>query len=444
MEQVLQEVRMHWSQPDFAAIAVKGQAPAAASKLNRQTYACRFMSADLPLDAAASAVRPVPQRMPGEQPAPLHGLTGRLFFVTMVRSSYNLPTPNGSECSPASFRQESEPPPSTGVGLLSQESTPVSDDMPERRKSRGNTIDAVAAIKPPRSPFDDVRLLRLVGQGSFGKVYFGLWMGSPVAVKIIESRNKEEKNKFEPAFEAVLSATMAHPNLVQTYMSSTRAKPRTAQMQEELEQSMETWLVQEWCDRGTLGSICSKPRVDPESIPEVVDICIDIAGAGSYLHSRGIIHGDLTANNVLIKTQVSRKGYVCKICDFGLARVLEGDTTDIMTTQLGTVTHMPPELFMVGQEVKLTAMADIYAAGILLWQAVKGESPFSGLSPPQVVVQIVKGKRLKLPEDTPAEIQNVFQRCTAVQPEDRPTFDELVRIFTAYLARAADPPGNIA
>merc|ERR1719323_3040658 len=120
-------------------------------------------------------------------------------------------------------------------------------------------------------------------------------------------------------------------------------------------------MVQEWCDRGTLGMHCHKPRVDPRSLEEVADMFVDITGAGSYLHSRGIIHGDLTANNVLIKTQVSHKGYVCKICDFGLARVLEGDTSEIMTTQMGTVTHMPPELLMAVQDVRLTVAVDTYA-----------------------------------------------------------------------------------
>uniref|UniRef100_A0A7S0AJX0 Protein kinase domain-containing protein n=1 Tax=Pyrodinium bahamense TaxID=73915 RepID=A0A7S0AJX0_9DINO len=440
--QLREEIRLNWAQQEPSAFALKGLAAvsladtSAAPRMGgkngsmsgnqeRVTVTCRFMPAELPLDAAAAAIRPVPQREAGGPAAAVPGVTGRLYFVTTMRCKEPPAPALTSRMSDASASEVKTP--------QSTEGTPVGGD---RRKSRGNTVDAVAAIKPPRSPFDDVRLLRLVGQGSFGKVYYGLWMGSPVAVKIIETRTTEQQRKFEPAFEAVLSASMAHPNLVQTFMSSTRNKPSTSGLTEEAEPVLETWMVQEWCDRGTLGTHCSKPRSDPESLIEVMDICIDIAGAGAYLHSRGIIHGDLTANNVLIKTQVSRKGYVCKICDFGLARVLEGDTTDIMTTQLGTVTHMPPELFGVGQEVRLTTMADIYAAGVLMWQAVKGEPPFFGLSPPQVVVQIVKGKRLKLPEEVPQEINEVFMNCTAPEPEDRPTFDGLVKTFSGMMSRS--------
>mmetsp|Transcript_2630 Transcript_2630/g.6162 ORF Transcript_2630/g.6162 Transcript_2630/m.6162 type:complete len:829 (+) Transcript_2630:68-2554(+) len=435
-QQLTQEIRQSWAQPDPSAFALKGVAmvasqgsgkkqPGASDGVTKEQrpVACRFMPAELPLDAVAAAIRPVPQREAGAPPASIPRVVGRLYFATTVLSS-------------TSERRRPTPPPPEYPNEEPVEATSSASGTGKR--PRGNTMAAVASIKPPRSPFDDVRLLRLVGQGSFGKVFYGLWMGSPVAVKIIETRIAEQR-KFEPAFEAVLSASMAHPNLVQTFMSSTRDKPLSAGMSEEAEATVETWMVQEWCDRSTLGTHCQRPRLDSDSLQEVVDICIDIAGAGSYLHARGIIHGDLTANNVLIKTQVSRKGYVCKICDFGLARVLEGDTTDIMTTQLGTVTHMPPELFAVGTEVRLTASADIYAAGVLLWQTVMGEPPFQGLSPPQVVVQIVKGKRLRLPAEAPDEIKQVFLMCTAAQPQDRPTFDELVTTYSGILSRLTGP-----
>merc|ERR1711920_248318 len=107
---------------------------------------------------------------------------------------------------------------------------------------------------------------------------------------------------------------------------------------------------------------------------------------------------------------------------------------DIMTTQLGTVTHMPPELFGFGTEVRLTFMADIYAAGILLWQAVMGKPPFAGLTPPQVVVQIVKGRKLELPPNVMEGLRNIFNSCTATDPQDRPSFDDLVKRLSALAA----------
>jgi len=382
---------------------------------------CRFLPADLPLDAAAGVIRAIPQRTPGTWCTGLPGVHGRLYFVTLVNS----PDP------------EFQSRPASDISRGSSTSTSTSCGRPKR----GNTVEAVASLKPPKPPFDDVRLLRMVGAGSFGKVYYGLWMGSPVAVKIIESETREKHKRFEPAFEAVLSASMAHPHLVQTFMSSSRTKPKAESVGED-DQTAETWLVQEWCDRGTLGAYCNVSRIEGAGLVEVLEISMDIAGAGSYLHTRGIIHGDLTANNVLIKTMVTRKGYVCKICDFGLARVLEEDSTDIMTTQLGTVTHMPPELFAVVGGVRLTAMADIYAAGILLWQALLGESPFKGLTPPQVVVRISQGKGLSLPPEVPHGLRRVFEACTSRDPAERPTFDALFKIYGGLLAEVGIGTGS--
>merc|ERR1739847_149800 len=109
-------------------------------------------------------------------------------------------------------------------------------------------------------------------------------------------------------------------------------------------------------------------------------------GAVSYLHARRIIHGDLSANNVLRKTQPCRKGYVCKVCDFGLARVLDYGSTGILTNQLGCVPYMPPELFDVDNTPELSYMADVYSFGVILWQVVGGQVPWKGLSAPAVVV----------------------------------------------------------
>ena len=105
-----------------------------------------------------------------------------------------------------------------------------------------------------------------------------------------------------------------------------------------------------------------------------------------------------------------------------------------MTKQLGTVTHMPPEL-LTCNEMKLTAKADVYAAGILLWQAMKGESPWKNMTQPQVIVAVATGKTLEPPEDTPQPLVDIFSRCTAQDPAERPSFMELVEIFQSLRGR---------
>jgi len=372
---------------------------------------CRFTPAEIPLDVAAAAITPSPQRKEGK----VNRATSRLFFVTMIPMSGGKFQREVSETnSDSKFLRE--------VSGASQTNA---------KKGSGKTLQSISQLKPARPPFVDVRLMRLVGEGSFGKVSYGLWMGAPVAVKVIEWK-KTQQTKLQPIFEAALSTNLAHPNLVQTFKYSTREKSVTVSKEyaSEYEGVLETWLVQEWCDLGTLHAHCNRPRLEAADRPEIFDIFLEISSAGYYLHSRGIIHGDLTANNVLLKTQVSRKGYVAKICDFGLARILEDDVLAIATDSLGTVTHMPPELFRLDGKTRLTQKADIYATGVLLWQALTGEAPFEGLAPPQVVMRVVKGGRLKLPEEAPEEFRGLFVRVTAADPTERPDFDVLVAFFS--------------
>jgi hypothetical protein len=381
---------------------------------------------DLPLDVNAATVHPVASTLPSNPHVAdrLRALVGgQLCFVQFVGFSNEWRQAASSVCEPippsvVSPKTDPLSPPRKQSGINEE-----FDLAPQTGDDRSKSLDA---MKPPRSPFSDVRLLQLLGEGSFGKVYYGLWTGAPVAVKVIHCGSESKSKVLEPIFEGAVSSAMSHPFLVQTYQYCSRE----VTTQCEASEGFETWIVQEWCDRGNLSKHCSKLHQSGEGIVEALEIVKEVAGAGAYLHQRGIIHGDLTGNNVLIKTDISRKGYTCKICDFGLARVLEGETCEIVTEQLGTVTHMPPELFQLEQsEMKLTTKADIWAAGVILWQTLTGKSPFEGMSPAQVIVQVAAGRRLQLPADTPDSVREIFERCCATDPEKRPNFDELLDIL---------------
>jgi hypothetical protein len=436
------EMRQACEQVEKQSVSLRGSLsllPNPSAKTVRHQVSCRITPIERPLDINSSVVR-VPQMSPAEDDLKKI-VNGHICFVQMIsqsddwkqmaRSSNELhqQTQLGNPQVAAKSKGKKGKKPQSKGNSTGSTGSPDSDESDSARRT-GTGLKAVECIRPPRSPFEDVRLVRLVGEGSFGKAYYGLWMGSPVAVKVICVRDPSKQRTMEPIFEGALSSLVAHPNLVQTFQYSSRQKPAEEGGQE----IYETWIVQEWCDRGTLSKHCCTSRNEPKSLCEVLDICKDIAGAGAYLHQRGIIHGDLTANNVLIKSDISRKGYTCKICDFGLARILEGEQCEIMTTQLGTVTHMPPELFQLERaNIKLTTKCDICAVGVLLWQALLGKSPFAGLSPPQVVVQVATGHRLELPADTANTIKNIFERCTATDPEKRPDFNELIDMLVSAM-----------
>ena len=153
-----------------------------------------------------------------------------------------------------------------------------------------------------------LELLECVGQGSFGKVHFCKWHGENAAVKIMNWKGSR-MSKVDPVREAELCKTLVHPNLVQTYTFFFRDQ---GQSQSPLgkQQSQEIWIIQEWCDLGTLSQFCRSRSASENGVlndPECKKILQDICKATAYLHASGVIHGDLTSNNVLLKAKPKPK-----------------------------------------------------------------------------------------------------------------------------------------
>jgi serine/threonine protein kinase len=250
-----------------------------------------------------------------------------------------------------------------------------------------------------------------------------------VAVKTITQSAKNLKHggsrslALDPIAEAELSECISHPNLVQTYKHSTRSINVGAD-------ELETWIVLEWCEGGTLAEYCDKLpvfcagvcRAPPFS--ETVDICRDIASAGAYLHSRGIIHGDLNPKSVLLKGNVSHKGFICKVCDFGLAAVIAGDVVEIGKGRIGTLTHMAPE--SLSRDRFITKKIDVWSFGMLVLQVFTRKSPYHGLSWAQVVHQVSEALAPKFPNHEHAEIKEIYEKCTMKDPAQRPSFQEIL------------------
>lgn len=275
-------------------------------------------------------------------------------------------------------------------------------------------------------PFDDVKLGPLLGKGSFGRVFRGIWNGVPVAVKVVESPLSASASQQQVMFEADRGVALRHPHVVQTFKTHTticKAEGRGYQ---------ETWLLLELCDKGSLRDAMDRGAFRPVRLGEAttwVDVAAimatakEVAAGMAYLHSDDILHGDLTAGNILLTSATKdERQFVTKIADFGLSRELTD--TSISTGTYGTVTHMPPELLSSG---RLSKSADTYAFGVLLWEMFTGQRPWGGMLQMQIIFNItVQKKKLDFPPDTPKPFLDLGRRCMAVDPHMRPSFLQIL------------------
>ena len=140
-----------------------------------------------------------------------------------------------------------------------------------------------------------------------------------------------------------------------------------------------------------------------------------ILEAIKYLHQRGIAHGDIKPENILLDSDFNPK-----LSDFGYCKtnIIAGDES-----KSGTLYYAAPELFIRGQFN--TLKTDIWSIGILLYIVSEGSFPFINGNQKFTIMQITSGK-LNFKPDISDILINVIKRCTQLNPENRPTIEELI------------------
>jgi len=265
----------------------------------------------------------------------------------------------------------------------------------------------------------DIVLGMPIGKGSYATVYRGSWTGIEVAVKVLPSAEIIAEEGYDPINEAKLVQSLSHPNLVTVYHCEEQILPNG---------DKEVWMCQELCKLGTLSSNYQNGFFRlPEKewsldMKKVLKVALEIASAMDYIHSKNIVHSDLTTNNVLLQAD-GKDGFVCKVADFGIAQVLEKDQEYAITESHGTVTHMAPELLM---DCKLSKSADVYSFGMLLWEIFHCRRPFEGMIHAQIIAHVaLKDVRPDIDESMPGEYRRMVEDCWTAEDEERPSFEEL-------------------
>eukprot|EP00883_Tetradesmus_obliquus_P005433 jgi/Sobl393_1/1585/SZX64196.1 len=342
------------------------------------------------------------------------------------------------------------------------------------------SVSNMLKIRSEKAVLKDLRIGPLLGRGSYGRVYKGRWNGVSVAVKIIEHSERAPGTassggkRISIVRESLLATQMSHPNIVQSYHISTMTvsernalakgwlgadagtspapkqspKPSSSAQQggddyadssgsnhssdNEQRDVLETWIIMEFCEKGSLERAVSRGKFvrREDRQPEMIGVykaLLDTASGLGYLHSIGVVHGDLKSANVLLKgASRDLRGFSCKIADFGLSRVLDMDATHISTRTYGTIVYMPSELLLTG---RMTTATDVYSFGLMMWELFTSQRVFEeGLSIGQIFYMIAyQNWRPTVPANCPPGYAELMTACWHQDPEQRPTVPVLLR-----------------
>jgi len=263
--------------------------------------------------------------------------------------------------------------------------------------------------------FKDLEFGEKLGEGNFGAVYKGDYIGTKVAIKKLYYVDDEFMQKYIEREMDTLTA-IHHPNIVQLMGICI--------------ESDDVYIITEFIHGGDLHKRLVDNKVDL-GWPEKISFCKDVALAMTYLHSKGIMHRDLKSHNLLIG-----EGGKVKVCDFGLARSEGGDDkANHQKTIVGTHEWMAPEIAM-GQNYDKSA--DVFSFAMVMYEVITRGDP-----PPRKLVEGFQFKqdqhKPNIPNDTPAELWTVLTDCAQTSAKDRPQFKDIVKRLTV-MAEAGPPP----
>jgi serine/threonine-protein kinase len=190
-----------------------------------------------------------------------------------------------------------------------------------------------------------------LGEGAMGEVFLARdpFIGRSVAVKLMKTDSAGDRERFLQ--EARTVGALSHPNIVVLHDFGFHDGRPFLVMEFVPGRNLEDWLR------------------EPHTLDEHLKIVEGLCRALLYAHERGVLHRDLKPSNV----QVLPEGD-CKLMDFGIARTGTGRLTTAHTV-LGTPSFIAPEIL---EEAAYSASADVYSAGVLVYEMLAGVNPFAG------------------------------------------------------------------
>ena len=266
----------------------------------------------------------------------------------------------------------------------------------------------------------ELKRLKVLGSGVFGTVHKGIWIPDgdsikiPVSIKVIQDWSGQQ------SFHAVTDHMLAIGSLDHAYIVRLLGICPGPQLQ----------LVTQLLPLGSLLDYVRKNRgsISPQLL---LNWCVQVAKGMYYLEEHRMVHRNLAARNVLLKSPSQ-----AQVADFGIADLLYPDDKKYFYNEVKTpIKWMALESIHFG---KYTHQSDVWSYGVTLWEMMTfGAEPYAGIRLPEVPDLLEKGERLPQPHICTIDVYMVMVKCWMIDENIRPTFKELANEFTRM---ARDPP----
>ncbi|XP_062410276.1 tyrosine-protein kinase ABL1 isoform X2 [Sardina pilchardus] len=253
----------------------------------------------------------------------------------------------------------------------------------------------------------DITMKHKLGGGQYGEVYEGVWKkyNLTVAVKTLKEDTMEVEEFLK---EAAVMKEIKHPNLVQLLGVCTREPP--------------FYIITEFMTHGNLLDYLRECNREEVNAVVLLYMATQISSAMEYLEKKNFIHRDLAARNCLVG-----ENHLVKVADFGLSRLMTGDTYTAHAGAKFPIKWTAPESLAYN---KFSIKSDVWAFGVLLWEiATYGMSPYPGIDLSQVYELLEKDYRMDRPEGCPEKVYELMRACWRWNPQERPSFAETHQAF---------------
>lgn len=248
---------------------------------------------------------------------------------------------------------------------------------------------------------DRYQIVKSIGEGGMANVYlaYDTILDRNVAVKVLRGDLASDE-KFVRRFqrEALAASSLYNENIVEVYDVG--------------EDHGQYYIVMEYIDGKHLKNLLKKRG--KLTVPEAIDIMMQIASGLSVAHDQYLIHRDIKPQNIMIL----ENGLV-KITDFGIAMAMNSTQLTQTNSVMGSVHYLPPEQAS-GKGASL--QSDIYSMGILMYELLTGKLPYHGDNAVEIALKHLKEPLPSIREELPSipqSVENIIIKATAKNPKNR-------------------------